>query len=116
MPFNIFGCMVMTVTGYTTAIRMQPGATMSCTLLVISSTAFISQFTIAYLASNSSKFSKLAIQRQRRISTAQNATKSLTSCREFGIKSGTFRVLDRNALIIIMMANIDYTISFLLAL
>ena len=108
--------MMMTVTGYATAIRVQPGPSMSGCLLVVATTALISQFMLAFLASNSPKSSKLAIQRQRRISPSESAIKSLTSCREFGIKSGTFRVLDRNALLIILMADVDYTISFLIAL
>lgn len=106
---------MITVLGYTILIRLHPGLTMGSCLLVLSTICLVSQFIITYYASNSAKFSAIAISNQKRTSTNRLVLKSLISCKEFALKSGSFRVIDKMALIIVMAANIDYTVSLLLA-
>jgi hypothetical protein len=82
---------------------------MSCFLLVV-------QFAIAYFTSNSAAFSKQAIARQKKKHNTKFVSKALSACKTFGIQSGSLRIIDREAMRIVMKANVDYTISAILAL
>jgi len=105
--------MLITVLGYTILIRVRLGVVITNLSLVLASITFVSQFIITYYASNSAEYSKLALLRQMKITRSEVMKKSLKSCRKFGLKSGSFRVIDKEALKIVIMANIDYTVSLL---
>jgi len=106
--------MIITVLGYTMVIRVHPGFAMISISLVLATITFVSQFVITFYASNSAKYSKLSISNRMKKPSNIIFQKSLLACRKFGLKSGSFRVIDREALKIVLMANIDYTVSFLL--
>jgi hypothetical protein len=115
-PFNLFGLMMITLIGTCLVIRVHPGLTMS---VVSGSTAvmmLVFQYILTYFASNSTFFSEDALKRQKENCTTRLVTKELRSCRSFGMKSGSFRIIDRDAMLIVMMANVNYTISVLLTL
>ncbi len=78
--------------------------------------AFMVQFIMTRFASNSAAFSNGAIERQRSNYGTRLEINELMACKRFGIKSGSFRILDRDAMLVVMMANVDYTISLTLAL
>jgi len=119
VPFNISGFMLITVMSSTVIIRVHTGLAMGGIAGSLAATCFLGQFVMTYFASNSAEFSKMAILQKRKMSSNSNydhkhLLKSLKACKEFALKSGSFRIIDREALKIVLMANIDYTISFLL--
>ncbi len=116
MPFNLSGLMMITVACTSLVLRVHPGLTMSAICGVLASICFVTQFLETYFASNSAAFSEEAINMQLRRCKIRLEFKALLTCKPFGMQSGSFRILDREAMLIVMMANVDYTISTLLAL
>jgi len=113
--------MSITVMSFTLIIHVQPGILMSGIAMALAICTFFGQLVMTHFAANSAQYSKQAVMEQeRRISLTDKYLlsstyfKALKGCKEFALKSGSFRVLDREAVKIVMMANIDYTISCLL--
>jgi hypothetical protein len=116
LPFNLFGMMMATVVCTSLVLRVHPGLTMSVVCGSTATLTLVFQFILTYFASNSTFLSEDALKRQKKNCTTRLATKELRSCRSFGMKSGSFRIIDRDAMLIVMMANVNYTISVLLTL
>jgi hypothetical protein len=116
LPFNLFGLMMISVAGTCIVLRVHPGLTMSGICGLLASITLVTQFIITYFASNSAAFSEEAIKLQWKKCGRRLEFKALRTCKPFGMKSGAFRILDREAMLIVMMANVDYTVSVLLAL
>jgi hypothetical protein len=115
LPFNLFGVMLMTVISTVLVFRIHLGLTMTGVFSTLAFISFVAQFHITYFASNSAAYSKEAIKLQRKKHNNRLESKALLACKPFGMKSGSFRTLDKEAMLIVMMANVDYVISSLLA-
>jgi hypothetical protein len=116
LPFNLFGLMMATVAGTSLVLRVHPGLTMSVICGSTAAMTLVFQFILTYFASNSNFYTDDAIKSHKQNCGTRLATKELRSCRSFCMKSGSFRILDKDAILIVMMANVNYTISVLLAL
>jgi hypothetical protein len=118
LPFNLFGVLTLTVVCATLILRVHPGLTMSGICGIVAACALMAQFIFTYYGSNIVAFSEVAIQRQHLKLKCKKKfmLKELMACKPVGLKSGSVRVLDRDAMLIAMMANVDYTVSLLLVL
>jgi hypothetical protein len=116
LPFNLFGLMLINVACTSLVLRVYPGFTMSGICGIVACISFVTQFILTYYSSNSAASSEEAIKLQLKKCKDGLEIKALRACKPFGIQSGSFRILDRKAMLIVMMANVDYTVSALLAL
>jgi hypothetical protein len=116
LPFNLLGVLALTVVCATLILRVHPGLTMSGICGIVASSALTTQLLITYFASNIVSFSEEAMQQQWKKCRKRLELKELMACKPIGMKSGSFRILDRETMLIIMMANVDYTVSLSLLL
>jgi hypothetical protein len=116
LPFNLFGLMLIVVASTSLAIRVHPGLTLTGMCIMMSCFLLVVQFVIMYFTSNSAAFSEQAIARQKRKHNTTFDSKALLSCKTFGIQCGSLWIIDREAMRIVMKANVDYTISAILTL
>jgi hypothetical protein len=115
MPFSIF-CITCTVVACTTLVlRIHVGLTPRLIFSLLAAISFFAIFLLGYLASNSAVASEEAIARQRKRCRSRRDLRALLASRPFSFKSGSFRILDRDASLTLLMANLDYTVSAILA-
>jgi hypothetical protein len=115
VPFNLFSLTCVVVTYTTLVVRIHLGLFLSWVCFVVAFSSLIIQSLITYLASNIAASSEEAIALQRKRCKARRGFQVLLACKPLGLQSGSFRILDRDAMLTLMMANVDYTVSALLA-
>jgi hypothetical protein len=115
VPFNLFSLTCVVVTYTTLVVRIHLGLFLSSVCFVVACTNFIIVFLVTYLASNIAASSEKAIALQRKRCKVRSEFQVLLACKPLGLQSGSFRILDRDAMLTLMMANVDYTVSALLA-
>jgi hypothetical protein len=115
MPFSLFCITCSVVVCTTLVLRIHLGLTPRLVFSLLAAISFFAISLLGYFASNSAVASDEAIARQRKRCRSRRDLRVFLAFRPFGFKSGSFRTLDRDASLTLMMANLDYTVSAILA-
>jgi hypothetical protein len=114
-PFSLFFVSCILVTYTTLVVRVHLGLALSAVCGLVVCIVVIALFIFTYFASNIAASSEEAIERQWKRCKNRREFKALLASKPLGIQVGSYRILDRDAMLTLMEANVNYTVSALLS-